>query len=43
VPRLQDHEEIRWVAPSEVGRFALTEPDRLLLEILPAGKKRKTR
>jgi len=34
--RLQDHEEIRWVAPSEIGRFALTEPDRLLLHILMA-------
>jgi 8-oxo-dGTP diphosphatase len=34
--RLQDHEEVRWVSPSEVGQFALTEPDRLLLEKLLA-------
>jgi 8-oxo-dGTP diphosphatase len=32
--RLQDHEEVRWVSPSEVGQFALTEPDKLLLEKL---------
>jgi 8-oxo-dGTP diphosphatase len=31
---LQDHDEVRWVAPSEIGRFALTEPDRLLLQKL---------
>ena len=29
--KLQDHEEIRWVVPSQAGRFPLTEPDRLLL------------
>jgi 8-oxo-dGTP diphosphatase len=34
--RLQDHEKVRWVSPSEVGRFALTEPDRLLLDKLLA-------
>jgi 8-oxo-dGTP diphosphatase len=33
---LQDHEEVRWVSPSEIGRFALTEPDRLLLQRLMA-------
>jgi mutator protein MutT len=32
--QLQDHEEIRWVTPSEIGRFGLTEPDRLLLRKL---------
>jgi mutator protein MutT len=32
--RLQDHEEVRWVSPGEVGDFALTEPDRLLLDKL---------
>jgi len=31
---LQDHEEVRWVSPSEVSHFALTEPDKLLLEKL---------
>ena len=31
---LQDHEEVRWVSPSEIGCFALTEPDRLLLQKL---------
>jgi 8-oxo-dGTP diphosphatase len=36
--RLHDHEEIRWVFPPEIGRFALTEPDRLLLERLLAGE-----
>jgi mutator protein MutT len=35
--RLHDHEEIRWVSPSEIRGFALTEPDRLLLEKLLAG------
>ncbi len=35
---LQDHEEVRWVSPSEIGRFALTEPDRLLLHKLMARK-----
>lgn len=34
--RLQDHEEVRWVSPSKVGRFVLTEPDRLLLDKLLA-------
>ena len=33
---LQDHEEVRWVSPSEIGRFALTEPDKLLLQKLMA-------
>jgi 8-oxo-dGTP diphosphatase len=33
---LQDHEEVRWASPSEIGRFALTEPDRLLLQKLMA-------
>ncbi len=33
---LHDHEEIRWVAPSRAGRFALTEPDKLLLSELKA-------
>lgn len=33
---LQDHEEVRWVSPSEVSHFALTEPDKLLLEKLLA-------
>ena len=36
--RLQDHEEVRWVSPGEVGRFDLTEPDKLLLEKLRAGE-----
>jgi mutator protein MutT len=31
---LLEHEEVRWVQPSEVSRFALTEPDRLLLQKL---------
>jgi len=31
---LRDHEEIRWVPPNEVGHFALTEPDKLLLQKL---------
>lgn len=31
---LQDHEEVRWVDPSEIGRFSLAEPDRLLLQKL---------
>jgi len=39
--RLQDHEEVRWVSPGEIGHFALTEPDRLLLEILLAGRARE--
>jgi 8-oxo-dGTP diphosphatase len=39
--RLQDHEEVCWVLPEEIGRFALTAPDRLLLEILNPGKARK--
>jgi 8-oxo-dGTP diphosphatase len=34
--RLQDHEEVRWISPSEIGHFALTEPDKLLLEKLLA-------
>jgi 8-oxo-dGTP diphosphatase len=42
-PRLRDHEEIRWVTPGEVGDFALTEPDRLLLENMLAGKTRESR
>ncbi len=41
--RLQDHEEVCWVSPEEVGNFALTEPDRLLLDILLAGETRKGR
>jgi len=41
--RLKDHEEARWVSPGEIGRFELTEPDRLLLEILAAGPERKSR
>lgn len=41
--RLHDHDEVRWVAPSKIGRFALTEPDRLLLQKIrpkeaPKGK-----
>ena len=40
---LEDHEEVRWVSPEEVGRYALTEPDRLLLDILLAGEGRKKR
>jgi 8-oxo-dGTP diphosphatase len=31
---LQDHDEVRWVVPSRIGRYALTEPDRLLLQKL---------
>jgi mutator protein MutT len=38
--RLQDHEEIRWVFPEEIAGFSLTEPDRLLLDILTAGEAR---
>lgn len=34
--RLQDHEEVRWASPSQISRFALTEPDRLLLRKLMA-------
>jgi hypothetical protein len=33
---LRDHEEVRWVSPGEAGHFALTEPDRLLLQKLRA-------
>jgi 8-oxo-dGTP diphosphatase len=39
--RLHDHEEIRWVIPGRIGRFALTEPDRLLLaQIIPPEARR---
>jgi mutator protein MutT len=31
---LRDHEEVRWVSPNEVSHFALTEPDKLLLQKL---------
>ena len=36
--RPQDHDEVRWVAPSEIGRFALTKPDRMLLQKLRPKK-----
>jgi mutator protein MutT len=40
--RLQDHEEVRWVSPSGVARFALTEPDkRLLRKLLGKGTERQ--
>jgi 8-oxo-dGTP diphosphatase len=41
--RPQDHDELRWVAPSEIGRFALTEPDRLLLQKLRPKKEPKAK
>ena len=41
--QLQEHEEVRWVPPGEIGHFPLTEPDRLLVEILLAGKTREER
>jgi mutator protein MutT len=28
---LHDHDEIRWVTPARAGRYALAEPDKLLL------------
>jgi len=31
---LKDHEEVRWVSPPEIGRYYLTEPDKLLLRKL---------
>lgn len=41
--RLQDHDEMRWVAPFEIGRFALTKPDRLLLQKLRPKKEPKAK
>jgi hypothetical protein len=31
---LSDHEEFRWVAPTELGDFLFTEPDLPLVRIL---------
>lgn len=36
---LQDHEEVRWVSPSEISLYALTEPDKLLLQKLMAKER----
>jgi len=33
---LYDHDEIRWVTPEECRDYALTEPDRILLEQMTA-------
>jgi len=35
---LYDHDEIRWVTPGECRDYALTEPDRILLEQMNAGR-----
>jgi 8-oxo-dGTP diphosphatase len=34
---LYDHDEVRWVSPDECRSFALTEPDRILLDQLAAA------
>jgi 8-oxo-dGTP diphosphatase len=34
---LYDHDEIRWVTPEECRDYALTEPDRILLEQITAS------
>ena len=36
--RLQDHEEVRWVSPEELGHYTLTKPDRILVARLLAGE-----
>ena len=40
---LRDHEEIRWVPAARIGRWALTEPDRLLLQKIAPRRAREER
>ena len=32
--RCRDHDEIRWIDPEDLRRFDLTDPDRLVIEVL---------